>query len=184
MGGVFISIYCSRQRDLKVLIAFSSVVHISLGIVGILTQTFWGFSGFVLLIVAHGFISPLLFFLINFFYDSNHSRSIFILKGSILLNPLFCLFWFFSCFLNIGLPPFISFYSEALIVRSLRFLSYYEWFFLFLILFFTGVYCVLIYSHLSHGSFSNRTHIPFLIPQPFFFFIIIFYVILYPLDFF
>lgn len=106
--------------------------------------------------VAHGLVSPTLFFLINYVYDSTYSRRVFILKGLIFLRPLFCLLWFVSCFLNLGFPPFMNFFSEILICSSLSFLSSLEWALTFFLLFFSGVYRILIFNHLAHGFNFSR----------------------------
>lgn len=85
-------------------------------------------------------------------YRFYHSRSVLTLKGAIIRVPVFCLFWFFSCALNIGVPPFMSFFSEALIFGSLRVLGSFELFFLFLLLFFSGVYGIFMYVLPSMGQ--------------------------------
>lgn len=91
--------------------------------VGFISFTDAGLIGSVLMLVAHGFISPFLFFRLNYIYEVFHSRRIFILKGVILFIPIFCFFWFIGVILNIGFPPFISFFSEIIISMGLRFLG-------------------------------------------------------------
>lgn len=155
-GGFYISWVCSRQIDLKILIAYSSVVHIRVMILGLLSFSNWGLVGSILIMVSHGLISPLLFFLITLIYADFHSRRLMLLKGFILLSPLFCLLWFLNCSLNLGVPPFMSFFSEFLIIGSLGFLSFFDFFILCLICFFSGVYCIFMYLLVSHGvSFSG-----------------------------
>nr|WP_256377999.1 NADH dehydrogenase subunit 4 [Paraferrimonas sp. SM1919] len=90
-GGVFVSLICVRQIDLKMMIAYSSVVHIRVMVLGLLRFSSWGVYGSVLIMVAHGFISPIIFYLITYLYEFKHSRRIMVLKGVLLVNPLFCL---------------------------------------------------------------------------------------------
>ena len=90
-GGVFVSLLCVRQIDLKIMIAYSSVVHMSVMVLGFLSFTSWGVYGSVMIIVAHGFISPIMFYLITYIYDFKHSRRIMVLKGVLLVSPLFCI---------------------------------------------------------------------------------------------
>lgn len=151
-GGLFTSILCSRQIDLKIIIAYSSVVHMRVIFLGILRFTTWGYYGAVLIIVAHGFISPMIFFLITKIYDLIHSRRIIVLKGFILISPLFCLFWFLCCSLNLRVPPFMSFFSEICIIGSIGFVGMLEWVLILLCCFFTGVYCIYIFTSVSHGK--------------------------------
>lgn len=184
-GGVFTSLICVRQIDLKILIAYSSVVHISVMILGIFRFSRWGLYGGLLIIVAHGFISPIMFYLITYLYDNTHSRSIMILKGVLVLNPIFCLFWFLCCSLNLRVPPFISFYSEVVIFGSLGLLSYIEWALIIFSCFFTGLYCIYRYVVVSHGNSLSKVfyfldfkvllisvaHIIFVVAYPLVFFI-------------
>jgi len=151
-GGVLVSFLCVRQMDLKILIAYSSVVHIRVGFIGLIRFSLYGLYGSLLMIVSHGFVSPLMFFLMTYVYNFKYSRSIMVIKGLIMVLPLFCFFWFLRCSLNLGLPPFMSFYSELIVFSSLLFLSFFDWFFIILTCFFTGVYCIYCYVVISHGD--------------------------------
>ena len=184
LGALLISFFCVRQIDLKIIIAYSSVVHIRIIFVGLFSQTFLGLKGGVLMIVAHGFVSPLLFFLMTLYYNFFHSRRNIVIKGLIVLCPLSCLLWFIGCLLNLGLPPFMSFFSEIFIIGSMRFLIELEWLILGARCFIIGVFCVYMYVSPVHGERP--------IPGPFLIdfkcliisFLSIFFVLLYPLFFF
>lgn len=151
-GVIFVSLICIRQMDLKILIAYSSVVHMRVIILGVLRFSVWGVYGGLLMIIAHGFISPIIFYLINYLYENHHSRRIILLKGVLVSNPLFCLFWFLCCSLNLSVPPFMSFYSEVIIFGSLGSLGVIEWLLICCSCFFTGVYCIYSYVMVSHGA--------------------------------
>lgn len=184
-GGVFVRLICIRQIDLKMLIAYSSVVHISVMILGFLSFSSWGVYGGLLMMIAHGFISPIIFYLITYLYENHHSRSIIVLKGVLVCNPLFCLFWFICCSLNLRVPPFMSFYSEVIIFGSLGRFSYIEWLLVIFSCFFTGVYCIYSYVVVSHGDSLSKifyfldyktvivsiSHFVFIIFYPFIFFL-------------
>uniref|UniRef100_UPI00315C5505 NADH dehydrogenase subunit 4 n=1 Tax=Sancassania mycophaga TaxID=3127633 RepID=UPI00315C5505 len=151
-GGVFVSLICIRQMDLKMMIAYSSVVHMSVMILGVLSFSSWGVYGSVLMMVAHGFISPMMFYLMTYMYEFKHSRSIMVLKGVLLVSPLFCMLWFFCCSLNLSVPPFMSFFSEVIIISSLLSFTLIEWILIIFSCFFTGVYCIYMYTTMSHGE--------------------------------
>jgi len=89
-GGLFSAIFCYRQIDLKMIIAYSSVVHISRILIGLFSFSYAGVLGRILMMFSHGFISPILFFLITEMYVVIKSRSLFIIKGLLFLNSLFC----------------------------------------------------------------------------------------------
>lgn len=87
-GVIITGAICLRQTDLKALIAYSSVSHIGLVAGGILIQTPWGFTGALVLIIAHGLASSALFCLANTNYERTHSRTIVLARGVQTLLPL------------------------------------------------------------------------------------------------
>jgi len=89
-GGLLVRLSCLRQIDLKMMIAYSSVVHISVIFLGLLRFSWWGLVGSLLIMVAHGLISPAIFYLITFLYEFKHSRRNMVLKGVLSVSPLFC----------------------------------------------------------------------------------------------
>lgn len=81
MGGVLSSFCCLNQIDIKLLVAYSSVVHIRVVLGGTLTQNVWGLSGILIIIIGHGIASSGLFYSVNLIYEINNSRRIIINKG-------------------------------------------------------------------------------------------------------
>lgn len=90
-GAVITSIICMRQPDLKSLIAYSSVGHMGLILAGILSNSSWGMTGGLIIIVAHGLSSSALFIMANLSYEITHTRRIFLTKGLITINPIITL---------------------------------------------------------------------------------------------
>lgn len=86
-GGLVVSFICIRQRDIKSLIAYSSVAHMSLVSSGIFTLRSRGLVGSLTIILAHGLCSSGLFCLANIVYERLHSRRIFLNKGLIVFFP-------------------------------------------------------------------------------------------------
>jgi NADH-ubiquinone oxidoreductase chain 4 len=86
-GGVLVSLICLRQIDLKALVAYSSVAHISLVIGGLIVLIRWGWGFSYTLIIAHGLCSSGLFFLVNLFYERLRRRSLLINKGMLSFIP-------------------------------------------------------------------------------------------------
>lgn len=89
MGGFYIRLLCLQQLDMKILIAYSSVVHMGLILSGILTLTNWGLSGALTLIIAHGLCSSGLFCAANINYERLLSRRILMNKGIMNFLPIF-----------------------------------------------------------------------------------------------
>nr|ACH42495.2 NADH dehydrogenase subunit 4 [Pyrops candelaria] len=133
-GCLYISLICMIQSDLSILVAYSSVCHMSLVICGLFSLTSLGLVGSLSFMIAHGFVSSGLFFLIGMIYDRLGSHSFFIVKGLINYLPPLSMFWFFFCVMNMSCPPSLNLFSEICLVISV--LSWSSKTFLFFFLFF------------------------------------------------
>nr|QOL11712.1 NADH dehydrogenase subunit 4 [Rhodeus ocellatus] len=110
---------CLRQTDLKSLIAYSSVSHMGLVAGGILIQTPWGFSGAIILMIAHGLVSSMLFCLANTAYERTHSRTMILARGLQMIFPLTAVWWFIANLANLALPPLPNLMGELMIISTL-----------------------------------------------------------------
>nr|YP_009414619.1 NADH dehydrogenase subunit 4 [Schismatogobius marmoratus]BBA12949.1 NADH dehydrogenase subunit 4 [Schismatogobius marmoratus] len=118
-GVVMTGSVCLRQTDLKSLIAYSSVGHMGLVAGGILTQTSWGLTGAIILMIAHGLTSSALFCLANTNYERTHSRTMVLARGLQMVLPLMATWWFISALANLALPPLPNLMGELMIITSL-----------------------------------------------------------------
>nr|WNX94334.1 NADH dehydrogenase subunit 4 [Etheostoma proeliare] len=118
-GVIMTGSICLRQTDLKSLIAYSSVSHMGLVVGGILIQTPWGFSGALILMIAHGLTSSALFCLANTNYERTHSRTMLLARGLQMVLPLMTAWWFTASLANLALPPLPNLMGELMIVTSL-----------------------------------------------------------------
>nr|BAR45754.1 NADH dehydrogenase subunit 4 [Ipnops sp. auip01] len=116
---------CLRQTDLKSLIAYSSVSHMGLVAGGILIQTPWGFTGALILMIAHGLASSALFCLANTNYERTHSRTMLLARGLQMVLPLMATWWFLANLANLALPPLPNLMGELMIISSLFNWSYW-----------------------------------------------------------
>nr|NP_991076.1 NADH dehydrogenase subunit 4 [Megalops atlanticus]BAD12386.1 NADH dehydrogenase subunit 4 [Megalops atlanticus] len=110
---------CLRQTDLKSLIAYSSVSHMGLVAGGILIQTPWGFTGAIILMIAHGLASSALFCLANTNYERTHSRTLLLARGLQTVLPLMAAWWFIMNLANLALPPLPNLMGELMIIASM-----------------------------------------------------------------
>ncbi len=153
-GGVLTRIICFRQTDLKALIAYSSVGHISLILAGVLSNCSWGWSGALVLIISHAFCSSALFALANFTYEKTHSRSLLLRKGILMFLPSLSLWWFLFCAINIAAPPRINLLGEIIIFPCAIFSSRYYIISLGLISFLAAIYRMYLFTCTQHGDTS------------------------------
>nr|ALO70289.1 NADH deshydrogenase subunit 4 [Aspidiphorus orbiculatus] len=152
LGGVYISLVCLRQWDMKSLVAYSSVSHMSLVLSGILTLNTWGMWGALLLMVAHGLSSSGLFCLVNINYERIHSRSMFLNKGMISIIPSLSLWWFLFSACNMSAPPSLNLFGEIFLLSSLMSYSIYFMGGLMFMMFYSAVYSLYMYSYCNHGK--------------------------------
>nr|YP_010950484.1 NADH dehydrogenase subunit 4 [Lumpenus sagitta]WMI36440.1 NADH dehydrogenase subunit 4 [Lumpenus sagitta] len=118
-GVIMTGSICLRQTDLKSLIAYSSVSHMGLVVGGILIQTPWGFTGALILMIAHGLASSALFCLANTNYERTHSRTMLLARGLQMVLPLMTTWWFVASLANLALPPLPNLMGEIMIIVSM-----------------------------------------------------------------
>nr|AKJ76822.1 NADH dehydrogenase subunit 4 [Cophosaurus texanus] len=123
-GIVMASSICMRQTDLKSLIAYSSVSHMGLVVAACLIQTPWSFTGAMILMIAHGLTSSMLFCLANTNYERTHSRTMILARGLQLILPMMTTWWLLANLTNMALPPSINLMGELFIITSLFNWSY------------------------------------------------------------
>nr|WBR65634.1 NADH dehydrogenase subunit 4 [Layahima elegans] len=161
LGGFLVSLICMRQVDLKSLIAYSSVSHMSLVIVGIMTLTYWGFSGSYTLMIGHGLCSSGLFCLANISYERTGSRSLLINKGMMNFMPSMCLWWFLLSSSNMAAPPSLNLLGEISLLNSILGWSWGTMFFISLLSFFGAAYSLYLYSYSQHGELYSGLYSSF-----------------------
>ena len=115
--GVITIIYASfstlRTIDIKELIAYSSVSHAAVYLIGAFSNTIQGIEGAIVLGLAHGFVSSGLFICVGgILYDRSHTRVIYFYRGITQLMPLFSILYFILCLGNCGAPLTLNFIGE------------------------------------------------------------------------
>nr|YP_010127376.1 NADH dehydrogenase subunit 4 [Apomecyna saltator]QPO99872.1 NADH dehydrogenase subunit 4 [Apomecyna saltator] len=158
VGGIFVSLICIRQSDIKCLIAYSSVAHMGLVLGGIMTMNSWGMWGSLVLMLAHGLCSSGLFCLANISYERIHSRSLYLNKGMLNIMPSLSLWWFLLSSSNMAAPPSMNLLGEIMLFNSLVSYSYFTMIFLSLVSFFSAVYSLYLYSFSQHGQFYSGVY--------------------------
>lgn len=119
IGIVVSSLVCCIQSDMKRLVAYSSVVHITSVGVGLLTTLSLGFKRGLIIIVMHGVSSPIMFYIVGEVYEFMSSRLIVLIRGLYFLTPL--MFWGITLtfFLTVPVPPVLGFLGEVILFTSL-----------------------------------------------------------------
>jgi NADH-ubiquinone oxidoreductase chain 4 len=143
------------QQDTKRLIAYSSVCHMAVVVLGLFSNTIQGIEGAILLAIAHGFVSPALFICVGgIIYDRTGTRIINYIRGLVTYMPVFTILFFVFTLANAGIPLTLNFLGEQLsllgiwqqnpIIAALGATS----------IFLSAAYSIFLYNRLSYGSYS------------------------------
>nr|YP_010304999.1 NADH dehydrogenase subunit 4 [Semidalis macleodi]ULR86830.1 NADH dehydrogenase subunit 4 [Semidalis macleodi] len=152
MGGLILSILCLRQIDMKSLIAYSSVVHMSMVIGGLFSMNLVGYVGSYCLMISHGLCSSGLFCLANILYERSGSRNLFMNSGMMNLMPSLSLWWFLLISSNMAAPPSLNLLGEVFLLMSIMSLNMSFWLILMLLSFFSVCYSLYLYTYSQHGQ--------------------------------
>jgi len=111
---VYTSLVAYRQKDMKKLIAYSSVAHMGFVTMGIFAVNVQGLQGSIFQMLSHGIISGALFFCVGVIYDRMHTREIAFYGGLVNRMPVYAAFLMLFTMANVGLPGTSGFVGEIL----------------------------------------------------------------------
>ncbi|WP_242394688.1 complex I subunit 4 family protein [Anaeromyxobacter oryzisoli] len=112
---IYAAFVCLAQKDLKKLIAYSSVSHMGFSLLGMAAMTEAGISGAVFNLFTHGIISPMLFLIVGVIYDRAHHREIEKFGGLATELPEYTAIMGLAFFASLGLPGLAGFISEFMV---------------------------------------------------------------------
>jgi len=116
---VFASLSTIKQIDLKKIVAYSSIAHMSLVTLAIFSQSEFSITASTYMMIAHGLVSPALFFLVGALYDRTHTKFVVYFKGLGVTMPIFSTLFFIFTLANLSFPLFPNFIAEVLCLGSL-----------------------------------------------------------------
>jgi NADH-quinone oxidoreductase subunit M len=116
---VFGSFSAWRQNDLKRIIAYSSIAHMNLAVLGLFSFTHQSIDGAIYLMLGHGIVSSALFFCVGDLYDRYHTRSLRQFSGLAQVMPIFSTFFFIFTLANMSFPGTSNFVGELLILAGI-----------------------------------------------------------------
>ena len=115
---VYIALVALVQRDMKKLIAYSSISHMGFVTLGLFLFNAEGAEGAMMQMISHGFISGALFLCVGVLYDRLHSRLIETYQGIATPMPIFAAFLVLFAMANSGLPATSGFVGEFLVIMA------------------------------------------------------------------
>ena len=115
---VYIALVALVQKDMKRLIAYSSISHMGFVTLGFFIFNANGIEGGIIQMISHGFISGALFLCVGVLYDRMHSRNIDDYGGVVNTMPIFSSFMMLFAMANVGLPGTSGFVGEFLVIMG------------------------------------------------------------------
>jgi proton-translocating NADH-quinone oxidoreductase chain M len=152
LGVIYASLTAIRQTDLKRIIAYTSVAHMNLVMLGIFSFSIVGLEGAILQSLSHGFVSSALFLLIGVVYDRHHTRMISYYSGLAHTMPLFSIVFLIFTMANIALPGTSSFFGEFLILAGVFKASTTAAFFGGTGMVLGGAYSLWLFNRMTYGN--------------------------------
>jgi NADH-ubiquinone oxidoreductase chain 4 len=152
---IYASLSTIIQQDTKRLVAYSSICHVSVIVLGLFSNTVFGIEGAILLGIAHGFVSPALFICVGgVIYDRIHTRLIPYIRGLVLYLPIFTILFFIFTLANTGIPLSLNWVGEILSLTGIWQINP-----IIAILGATGIifsacYSIFLYNRISYGNYS------------------------------
>jgi proton-translocating NADH-quinone oxidoreductase chain M len=143
------------QQDTKRLIAYSSVAHMAVVVLGLFSNNLQGIEGAILLAIGHGFTSPALFICVGgIIYDRTGTRIINYIRGLATYMPVFTILFFIFTLCNTGIPLSINFLGEQLSLMGI-----WQQNPIIAILGASGIllsacYSIFLYNRISYGNIS------------------------------
>lgn len=156
-GSLLVSLVCINSIDIKKLIAYSSVVHMNLLILGLFSKRMIGMKGAIIMIISHGISSPGIFAIANFNYIKTKTRNILLHNSLAPTQPPIMLAWFLLLAANIAAPPSLNLAREVLITMAILKITFFSAIPLAFITFFSAAYNLYMYSS-QQGKTQSLPH--------------------------
>lgn len=155
VGVIYASLTAIRQTDMKRIIAYSSIAHMNMVILGIFSFNIIGVEGSIIQSISHGFVSGGLFLLVGVLYDRYHSRFIYYYGGLIHMMPLYAIFFLVFTLANIALPGTSSFVGEFLLLVGLYKINVFACIISALGVILSGTYSLWLYNRVIFGNLKK-----------------------------
>jgi proton-translocating NADH-quinone oxidoreductase chain M len=152
IGIIYSSFTAIRQTDFKRIIAYTSIAHMNLVVLGIFSFNVLGLEGAIFQSLSHGFVASALFLIIGIVYERYKTRIVKYYGGLVTTMPIYVFIFLFFSIANIGFPGTSSFVGEFLIfVGSFR-ISTVITFFSAISMVICGAYSLWLFNRISYGN--------------------------------
>lgn len=141
-----------RETHFKKIIAYSSIIHMNIGVLGLFSNSFPGIMGGIFMMFSHGFISSGLFFCGGIIFNRFKTYDITVIKNLSTSMPNFSLFIILLIFGNMGLPLTSGFIGEFLVLLGTFQNNYIISISILLTLFLNTIYNIILLARILYGN--------------------------------
>jgi len=152
---IYTSLVAFAQKDMKKLIAYSSVAHMGFVTIGVFSGTEQGVQGAVFQMISHGIVSGALFLAVGVVYDRMHTREIAAYGGLADRMPIYAFFFMVFTMANVGLPGTSGFIGEFLTLMGTFEANTVAAFFACFGLILSAVYALTLYRKMIFGKLEK-----------------------------
>jgi NADH-quinone oxidoreductase subunit M len=152
---VYIGLVALVQKDMKKLVAYSSIAHMGFVTLGFFIFNELGVSGAIVQMISHGFVSGAMFLSIGVLYDRVHSREISAYGGVVNTMPKFAAFALLFAMANCGLPATGGFVGEWMVILGTVKYSFWLGAIAATALVFGAAYTLWMYKRVYFGAVTN-----------------------------
>lgn len=153
---IYVGLVAMVQKDMKKLVAYSSVAHMGFVTLGFFVFSELSVSGGLVQMIAHGFVSGAMFLCIGVLYDRMHSREISDYSGVINVMPKFSAFALLFTMANCGLPATAGFVGEWMVILGAVKFNFWIGFASASALIFGAAYSLWMYKRVYLGPIVNE----------------------------
>jgi proton-translocating NADH-quinone oxidoreductase chain M len=161
VGVIYSSFTALRQTDFKRIVAYTSIAHMNLVVLGIFSLNSIGVSGAVLQSLSHGFVASALFLIIGVVYDRHHTRLVKYYGGFVHIMPIYVSIFLFFTLANISFPGTSNFIGEFLILAGSFQINSSTTFLGASGMILCGCYSLWLFNRISFGNLKNQYNIRF-----------------------
>lgn len=153
---VYIALVALVQKDMKKLIAYSSISHMGFVTLGFFIFNNLGLEGAIVQMISHGFISAAMFLCVGVLYDRVHSRQIESYGGVANTMPMFAAFAVLFAMANSGLPGTSGFVGEFMVILGAIQVNFWYAFLASFTLIFGAAYTLWMVKRVFYGEIANE----------------------------
>jgi len=154
---LYTNIAAIRQVDIKKIVAYSSVAHMNLVVLGILCISIESLDGAIFQMIAHGLVSGALFFCIGILYERFSTRLVWYVSGVAFYLPLFSFYFFIFNLGNISFPGSSNFIGEILLYIGIFKDNFFFGTLATISMFFGAIYTMWTYNRICFGNIKLFT---------------------------